>query len=259
MGVRKGLFLLLLSNAAFAQVPSSPSGCGIGGVWARDNIPSLVTCLDSSTIKSDWENFALATTGPVIWPGNVAAEANSRAWSSVVANNLLGKSGGVVNYGVPDNFAHWHLTVNENYRGGTRGFVNSSFRVDTNVSSEVTDFPWGVLSVINTSAERSEPVAIYGQGNNDGKGPVFGGVFEVHARNGGTAVGVEIDAGCRNGIGNCVALDIVQPAGERLHSAVRVPCGVPALTSPSDLSSYITFPCEGGVKIISRGNVVASW
>lgn len=254
-----GLLILLgWSVAASAQVPTASSGCGLGGSWAGANIAAFTACLNSAVPKSDWENFALATAGNVIWPGNPSAQANARSWETVISNDLLGSYGGVTETGVANTYAWWHLTINDGYAGGSPGYVNAGFRVDTNVGSQVTDYPWGILSVINTSSPTAQAAAVYGQANNSGSGPAFAGVFEAHATAGGTAVGVESDAGCTAG-GNCVGFDAVQPAGQIMTAAYRAPCGLPALVSPTDMTSYIVFPCSGGVQVVSHGHVAATW
>lgn len=159
--------------------------------------------------------------------------------------------------GAPTDVSSASLTRNGT-AGGSAGFVNSAIRATTNVPVGEAAFEWSVLGIVNSSSASGENVGVYGQGNGLAAGPIWGGVMEAHSHAGGTAVGLEVDSGCISG-GNCVGVDVVRPAGQTMTSAVRTPCGIPALVSPNDLTSYIVFPCSGGVQVVSHGVVVQTW
>lgn len=135
----------------------------------------------------------------------------------------------------PNEFTELQLIKSFNYSGGTAGWVSSTQHVSTAVSKDVDNFVWGIVSVLNNSAEAGENVAIYGQGNRvANNGPVWGGVFEAKdltntdgTGKGGT-VGIEVDV-FANGAdvnGNRVGVDVVIGKGVSGGAACQATAGV---------------------------------
>lgn len=239
-------FLMLASPAAWA-------GCFLG----VPDVSRLNICLNTPNL-TDAENFSLATLGEKVWPNDPAAIAVARAWKSAFANDLLGSNGGSQAIGGSTDVATWHITRQANYAGGTPGYVNSAFRADTQVGANVAAYEWSIVGTITNSSVASQAVGVYGQATGMSGAPVWGGVMQSQAKNGGVAVGMEVDAGKDvSGVGQAVGVDVVNTGN--MDAAYRAPCGVPALISPTDATSYIWFPCNGGVQIVAHGRVVQSW
>ena len=122
----------------------------------------------------------------------------------------------------PNEYTEFQLNKTFNYSGGTPGNVSSVQNVITTVSKNVTNFVWGIVSVLNNSADAGENVAIYGQGNRVANiGPIWGGVFEASDKTNtdGTGksgtVGIEVDV-FANGAdvnNNRVGIDVVVGKG----------------------------------------------
>jgi hypothetical protein len=70
--------------------------------------------------------------------------------------------------------------------------------VHTAVSKNNTNFEWGLLSVMDNTADAGENVAVYGQGNRLGAGPTWAGCFEARDKTGlanplSGLLGLEVD------------------------------------------------------------------
>ena len=144
-------------------------------------------------------------------------------------------------------FAEVQMNKAFSYSGGTPGNVCSNLQLSTSVSAGVTNFVWGITSVLNNSANAGENVAIYGQGNRvAGIGAVWGGVFEARDKTntsgvgkGGT-VGIEIDI-FANGLVdpsfNRIGLDVVVGKGDASGLACQAGYGVRVTPQASDASN----------------------
>ena len=240
--------LALCSVSAFAAAPPSPPGCGLSVASIVQSDAAWIYCLQPDVPKSDWDNFSLAAAGLVLYPGNPTAIATARAWYDQVDLDLLGGASAI---GQATDVASWSLTRNAGYTGGTPGYVNSGLRITDNVAESVTAFEWSILGIVNTLSAASQSVGVYGQGNNNASGTVWGMVAEAKANvSGGTAVGIEVDSGGVQGT-NAVGVDVVDTGG--MTAAVRVSPGVPALVSAADPGTYITFTTGGGMEIYVHG------
>lgn len=90
-----------------------------------------------------------------------------------------------------------YIRRNADYEGGTPGFVSSALLVKTEVGVDVTDFEWGLLSVLNNHATAGENVGFYSQANKYSSGPTWGACIEArnktNAPDVGGLVGLELD------------------------------------------------------------------
>jgi hypothetical protein len=177
-------------------------------------VPSGNYLKSTITNESDYFwicNEALNSTGtnPISLIGHVEqAFANRRLMTKTTAT--------------PSEYTEFQLNKAFNYSGGTPGNVSSVQNVHTTVSKDVTDFVWGIVSILNNSADAGENVAIYGQGNRVANiGPIWGGVFEASDKTNtdGTGksgtVGIEVDV-FANGAdvnNNRVGIDVVVGKG----------------------------------------------
>lgn len=98
-------------------------------------------------------------------------------FTQTVFNNFLD---GVVFGGSATDVANAAFVRNAAYVGGTPGFVNSAFRVTTNVTSAgATAFEWAFLSIMNNFSTAGNNVAGYHQANKNAIGPTWASVSEV--------------------------------------------------------------------------------
>jgi hypothetical protein len=144
-------------------------------------------------------------TNPISLTGHVEQAFNNRR---LITKTAAGAS----------EYSEVQLSKTFNYNGGTSGNVSSNLIVTADVSTGVNDFVWGIVSVLNNSANAGENVAMYGQGNRiGGVGAVWAGVFEARDKTNtdGTGksgtVGIEVDV-FANGLApsdNRVGVDIV--------------------------------------------------
>lgn len=119
-----------------------------------------------------------------------------------------------------------------NHSGGSG--VASALRVNTTVSAGVTDFEWGICSVLDNSATAGENVAIYGQGNKlTAAGPTWAGVFEARDKSGNVnptsgLVGIEVDvfANGADSNNNRVGIDLVGGIGVGSTNAPTIYAGL---------------------------------
>jgi|694.fasta_scaffold21145_13 hypothetical protein len=164
-----------------------------------------------------------AGSGPISLLGHVEQAINNRRLISKTASS-------------PNEFAEVQLSKNFSYNGGTPGYVSSNLRLDTNVSQNVSDFVWGITSVLNNSSNAGENVSIYGQGNRDaGTGPIWGGVFEAKDKTNTSGVGksgtvgIEVDVfanGVVAGSLNRVGIDVVAGKGDPAGATCQAGYGV---------------------------------
>ena len=143
----------------------------------------------------------------------------------------------------PNEFTEFQINKTFNYSGGTPGFVSSVQNVNTTVSKDVTDFVWGIVSILNNSADAGENVAIYGQGNRVANiGPIWGGVFEAKdlTNTDGTGksgtVGIEVDV-FANGAdvnNNRVGIDVI--VGKGVSGGTTCQARVGVRIAPQNLS-----------------------
>lgn len=242
------MIVLWVATPAIAAPPASAPGCGLSVASIVQDDSAWIYCLDPAVPKSDWDNLSLATAGPVLYPGNPVALATARAWEDQVDFDLLHDASHI---GQANDIASWSLTRNANYVGGTPGFVNSGLRITTNVGPNVTAFEWSIVGIVNSASPVSQSVGVYGQGNGNSRGTTWGMVAEAKANvPGGTAVGIEVDAGGTSGT-NAVGVDVVNTGG--MKAAVRVAPGVPALVSAADPGTYIAFTASGGMEFYVHG------
>jgi hypothetical protein len=199
-------------------------------------VPSGNYLKSTITNESDYFwicNEALNSTGtsPISLIGHVEQAFNNR--------RLMAKT-----TTTPNEFTEFQINKTFNYTGGTPGFVSSVQNVRTSVSKNVTDFVWGIVSVLNNSADAGENVAIYGQGNRVANiGPVWGGVFEAKdlTNTDGTGksgtVGIEVDV-FANGAdvnNNRVGIDVVVGKGVSGGTTCQARAGV--RVAPQNLST----------------------
>lgn len=171
--------------------------------------------VNTNTIKQS----PISSSNPT--PGELLIFADTSGIPSVNiadSNRLLFQKSTVT----PDNFAALQINDSFNYTGGTPGNVSSSLNLITDVSADVTNFVWGVTSVLNNSSNAGENVAIYGQGNrDDGNGPVWAGVFEARdktnadstGRSGTVGIEVDVFANGADVSSNRVGIDVVVGKG----------------------------------------------
>ena len=248
-------FISLLSCSVLAQVPLSEPGCNLSAMSIVRDSSAFSYCLQPSVLKSDFDNFSLASAGLALFPGNPTAIAAARAWYDQVVFDLLH---GASAPGAPMDIATWSLNRNAGYTGGTPGWVNGGLRITDNVGSGVTAFEWSITGIVNSYSRVSESVGVYGQGNNYSTGTTWGLVGQSYANvSNGTAVGLEIDAGGIDTTTNPVGIDIVDTGNMR--AAIRVQPGVCALASAANPKTCIMFNAAGGIDIVVRGAKVMSY
>lgn len=63
--------------------------------------------------------------------------------------------------------------------GGTKGHVNTNLYCYSIAGKDVKAFEWNILSVLDSYSTEGENVAVYGQANKLGQGPVWAGCFEA--------------------------------------------------------------------------------
>jgi hypothetical protein len=146
----------------------------------------------------------------------------------------------------PNEYAELQLNKIFNYSGGTAGNVCSTQVVNTSVSSGVTNFVWGITSILNNSANGGQNVAIYGQGNRIANiGPVWGGVFEARdktntdgtGKNGTVGIEVDVFANGSDPLGNRIGVDVVSGKGVDAGTTCRATTGVRVGAVYNDISS----------------------
>jgi hypothetical protein len=130
-------------------------------------------------------------TGPVVFTGSGGIGIGSKS--------SLGFSF-VQTQTTSTDYSSLQLSRSTSHTGGSAGYVNSGMRLDITVGPSVTNYEWGVTSVLNNSAVGGQNVALYGQGNRvtSSTGPTWAGVMEVReevAINNPTSglVGLEVD------------------------------------------------------------------
>jgi hypothetical protein len=146
----------------------------------------------------------------------------------------------------PNEYAELQLNKTFNYSGGTAGNVCSTQIVNTSVSSDVTNFVWGITSILNNSANGGQNVAIYGQGNRIANiGPVWGGVFEARdktntdgtGKNGTVGIEVDVFANGSDPLKNRIGVDVVSGKGVDAGTTCRATTGVRVGAVYNDISS----------------------
>lgn len=188
------------------------------GIYNKSTIPNEDTYF--------WicgEAFSPGGTNPISLLGHVEQAFNNRRLISKTASSA-------------NEFAEVQLNKTFNYTGGTSGNVSSNLHLTTAVSQNVTNFVWGITSVLNNSADAGENVAIYGQGNRvAGVGPIWGGVFEARDKTNTSGVGksgtvgIEVDVfanGVVAGSFNRVGIDVVAGKGDPTGDTCQVGYGV---------------------------------
>src|ERR1035438_4862117 len=175
----KYFFISLFSlgaNQVHAGPPVSLSGCGLSVSSIVQDDRAWRYCLDPSVPKSDWDNWSLASAGPVLYPGNPTAIQAARAWSDQIAFDLLH---GASHIGGVYDVASWSLIRQANYAGGDPSFVTSALRVTTNIGTGALSSEWSVLGIVNSHSPTSQAVGVYGQGNGFSAGTAWGMVAEA--------------------------------------------------------------------------------
>jgi hypothetical protein len=225
--------------AALAAGPGNPIYVP-SGIYNKSTIPNEDTYF--------WIcGKALAPGGvnPISLTGHVEQAFNNRRLISKAASSA-------------NEFAEVQLIKTFNYTGGTPGNVSSNLHLTTAVSQGVTNFVWGITSVLNNSANAGENVAIYGQGNRVANiGPIWGGVFEARDKTntsgvgkGGT-VGIEVDVFANDvvdGSLNRVGIDVVGGKGDSTGATCQVGYGVrvsPQGNSVSNATFLIGYSVTG--------------
>ena len=203
-----------VGNGIVDDTAAFQAAANVAGTGNPIFVPSGNYLKSTITNESDYFwmcNEALNSTGtsPISLIGHVEQAFNNR--------RLMAKT-----TTTPNEFTEFQINKTFNYSGGTPGFVSSIQNVNGSVSKNVTDFVWGIVSVLNNSADAGENVAIYGQGNRVANiGPVWGGVFEARdlTNTDGTGksgtVGIEVDV-FANGAdvnNNRVGIDVVVGKG----------------------------------------------
>ena len=169
------------------------------------------------------EAFSPGGTNPISLLGHVEQAINNRRLVAKTASS-------------PNEFAEVQLNKTFNYTGGTPGNVCSNLQLTTTASQNVSNYVWGITSVLNNSADAGENVAIYGQGNRiAGIGPIWGGVFEASDKTNTSGVGksgtvgIEVDVfanGVVAGSLNRVGIDVVGGKGDPTGATCQVGYGV---------------------------------
>ncbi len=153
-------------------------------------------------------------------------------------------------------FALAYYRREANHTGGTAGYVNSGIRLDHNVGANVTDYEWGITTVMNNSATAGNNVALYGQGNRQtsSTGPTWAGVMEaretVPIANPTTGlVGLEVDVRS-NGLDsnfNRIGVDVVCARHNASGAGTQTGYGI-RVQNLSDASSTVVI----GVGIVAN-------
>jgi hypothetical protein len=203
--------------AALAAGPGNPIYVP-SGIYNKSTIPNEDTYF--------WicgEALAPGGINPISLMGHVEQAINNRRLVAKTATS-------------PNEFAEVQLNKTFNYTGGTPGFVSSNLQLTTAVSQNVTNYVWGITSVLNNSADAGENVAIYGQGNRDaGTGPIWGGVFEAKDKTNTSGVGksgtvgIEVDIFANDVVAgslNRVGIDVVGGKGDPTGATCQVGYGV---------------------------------
>jgi len=109
--------------------------------------------------------------------------------------------------------------------GGTHGFVNCASYTRTIAGTDVKQFEWNALMVLDNYALAGENVALYAQANKHASGPTWGACIEVCDTTPGDTtglVGAEVDcwvSGPDNG--ERIGIDVVV-GDSRLHRGLSV-------------------------------------
>lgn len=129
---------------------------------------------------------------------------------------LIGKAA-MTDTGTSADVSSHSLIRTASYVGGAAGFVNGALKVQTDVSSGVTAYEWGIRSILNNSATAGQNAAMYGQGVRSvaAAGPTFAGVFELldlstsaNPALGSVAVEVDINANGTDTSNNRIGIDL---------------------------------------------------
>lgn len=127
------------------------------------------------------------------------------------------------------------------HSGGAPGFVNSALKVTSTVGNGVTNFEWGITSVMDNFAGTGENVAIYAQGNKRAVGPTWAMVAEAKdhtnlANPVGALVGLEVDV-FANGTdtnNSRIGIDIVAGKGVGAGATAQIYSGIRIVPSGLD-------------------------
>lgn len=118
--------------------------------------------------------------------GPVTGYVDSAVWQTILPSSS------------PDQFALRYYRRNANHTGGTVGYTSSGLRVDSYVSSGVTNYEWAGLFLLDNSAAAGENVASYSKAIKRSTGPTWAGTLEAVDATGSAnpstgLVGAEID------------------------------------------------------------------
>jgi hypothetical protein len=251
-----GLLAIAAARPVYAGPPVSAPGCNLSAISVSADIEAFKYCLQPSILKSDFDNFSLASVGLALFPGNATAISAARAWYDQIDYNLLH---GAYHIGSAFDTGSWSITRDATkYSGGNPPYVNSAFSATTNVGPNALSSEWAILGRVANSSVQSQSVGVYGQGYNYATGTAWGMVAEAYAKvPRGTAVGIEVDAGGVDATTNAIGIDIVNTG--KMRAAVRVQPGVCALASSLDAGTCIMFNTAGGIDIYVRGAKVQSY
>ena len=164
-----------------------------------------------------------------------------------------------------DDYASVRIDRTASHTGGTSSFINSGLRINTTVSAANTNWEWGLLSVLDSSATLgTENVAFYAQGNGFSTGKIWAAVAAgINITSDGDVIGLEVSSGRKTtGTGIGVGIDVAETggvAGSTMDIAIMVPAGFPALSNRDDQSgrtgtTFLQFQDTSGL-IYAKGSL----
>jgi hypothetical protein len=188
------------------------------------SVPNISALKDISK-DCQYKAVLVLSTGGTYYLKDGDTNSADDSWAIIVANDggrwykLQGILQSTTN---PWDYSSNKIFRNATHSGGAPGFVSSALRVDHYVSKDVTNFEWGITSVLHNSATAGENVSVYAQANKvtSTAGPTWAAVIEAHDRSGtpnapNALVGLELDVFANGGdaYSSRIGLDIVGGVG----------------------------------------------